>query len=349
MSRSPIRATWRRRCSSIPRSRAPPMLSRRLPPHADLNALTRALATRREDGRPVVDLTESNPTRAGFSYPPDLLAELSSPRALRYEPRPFGMDAAREAVARDHARRGVTIDPGRVVLTASTSEAYTWLFKLLCDPGDTVLVPRPSYPLFEHLSRLEGICAVPFHLEYHGRWEIDFESMDAAPVRTRAIVIVSPNNPTGSFVSARELERLGAHGRARGPRVDCGQLSVGRHSGTGSRGRPARTGCGDPRADSRTHAYESCRSPSGRDVFSGMRSVEGGRRVVGGRSRAGDAERGAAHPRTPRSRRDPRASRVFLRLSAGGVRRRELAAAARGLFRSGRAAAAVRGLVTAMM
>ena len=134
------------------------MFSRRLPPHAELNALTRALAARRTAGRPVVDLTESNPTRAGFRYPPDLLAELASAAALRYEPQPFGLDSAREAVARDHARRGVTIDPGRIVLTASTSEAYTWLFKLLCDPGDTVLVPRPSYPLFEHLTRLEGIC-----------------------------------------------------------------------------------------------------------------------------------------------------------------------------------------------
>ena len=192
------------------------MFSDRVPRELAANRLTTAIASMRADGRAFIDLTESNPTRAGFSYPPDLLAELSSARALRYEPRPFGMDAAREAVARDHARRGVTIDPGRVVLTASTSEAYTWLFKLLCDPGDTVLVPRPSYPLFEHLSRLEGICAVPFHLEYHGRWEIDFESMDAAPVRTRAVVIVSPNNPTGSFVSARELERLFGRCRDRG-------------------------------------------------------------------------------------------------------------------------------------
>jgi alanine-synthesizing transaminase len=184
------------------------MFSRRLPPHADLNALTRALENRRADGRPVVDLTESNPTRVGFSYPPDLLSELASARALRYQPQPLGMDSAREAVAAEYARRGAILQPGRVVLTASTSEAYTWLFKLLCDPGDTVLVPRPSYPLFEHLTRLEGICTVPFHLEYHGRWEIDFETMDAAPARTRAIVIVSPNNPTGSFVSTRELERL---------------------------------------------------------------------------------------------------------------------------------------------
>jgi aspartate/methionine/tyrosine aminotransferase len=125
------------------------------------------------------------------------------------------MPSAREAIARDHARRGVTIDPETIVLTASTSEAYTWLFKLLCDPGDTVLVPRPSYPLFEHLTRLEGVRAVPFNLEYHGRWEIDFGTLAGAPVQTRAIVIVSPNNPTGSYVTARELDRLFAVCRER--------------------------------------------------------------------------------------------------------------------------------------
>jgi hypothetical protein len=192
------------------------MLSRRLPPHADLNALTRALARRRAEGRPVVDLTESNPTRAGFSYPPDLLAPLASEAALRYEPQPLGMPAAREAVARDHARRGATIDPECVILTSSTSEAYTWLFKLLCDAGDTVLVPRPSYPLFEHLTLLEGIRTFPFNLEYHGRWEIAFETMQSAPDDARAVIVVSPNNPTGSYLSAREVDRLLALCRDRG-------------------------------------------------------------------------------------------------------------------------------------
>lgn len=192
------------------------MLSRRLPPHADLNALTRALAQRRAEGRPVVDLTDSNPTRAGFTYPGDLLAALASEAALRYEPQALGMPSAREAVASDHARRGVTIDPDRVILTASTSEAYTWLFKLLCDAGDTVLVPRPSYPLFEHLTQLEGIRAFPFNLEYHGRWEVDFATMQSAPERARAVIIVSPNNPTGSYITARELDRVLALCRDRG-------------------------------------------------------------------------------------------------------------------------------------
>jgi alanine-synthesizing transaminase len=192
------------------------MLSRRLPPHAETNALSRAIAERRAAGRTIVDLTESNPTRAGFRYPPDLLRALAWEAALRYEPHPFGLASAREAVARDHARRGAAIEPDHVVLAASTSEAYTWLFKLLCDPGDAVLVPRPSYPLFEHLTALEGVRAAPFSLEYHGRWEIDFATLEDAPSGARALVIVSPNNPTGSHVSAREVERLFALCRERG-------------------------------------------------------------------------------------------------------------------------------------
>ncbi len=191
------------------------MFSRRLPPHADLNALTEALARRAGRG-PVVDLTESNPTRARIAYPPDLLRGLSAPEASRYEPHALGLPSAREAVAHDHRRRGITIDPAHVVLTASTSEAYTWLFKLLCNPGESVLVPRPSYPLFEHLTRLEGVCAIPFDLDYHGRWEIDPTTLDAAPAGTRAVVIVSPNNPTGSYASRRDIHHVSTLCRDRG-------------------------------------------------------------------------------------------------------------------------------------
>ncbi len=158
---------------------------------------------------PILDLTESNPTRAGIAYPPALLAPLADPRGLRYDPRPFGLPSARQAVSDDYARRGVAIAADRVVLTASTSDAYGWLFKLLADAGDEVLVPRPSYPLFDHLTRLEGVVARPYDLDYHGRWSIDFASIEGAlSSRTRAVLLVSPNNPTGSFVKQHELDRL---------------------------------------------------------------------------------------------------------------------------------------------
>jgi len=192
------------------------MLSRRLPPHAEINALTRALARRRAAAAPVLDLTESNPTRAAFAYDSDLLRDLSSEAALQYERRATGLRAARQAVARDQARRGAVVDSEQIVLTASTSEAYSWLFKLLCDPGDTVLVPRPSYPLFDHLTSLEGVQACPFGLEYHARWTIDFAAFGTASPSTRAVILVSPNNPTGSYVNADEVDRLADLCRARG-------------------------------------------------------------------------------------------------------------------------------------
>jgi alanine-synthesizing transaminase len=185
------------------------MFSNRLPPNIVANALSRRLAALTADGSTYVDLTESNPTRAGFAYPPDLLRGLADARALRYEPQPFGLAMAREAVAADHARRGAHVDAEQVVLTASSSEAYGWLFKLLCDPGDQVLVPRPSYPLFEHLTRLEAIEAAPYDLEYHRRWEVDLASLARAVTpRTRAVLVVSPNNPTGSYLKTRELDVL---------------------------------------------------------------------------------------------------------------------------------------------
>ena len=190
--------------------------SDRLPSRTDTNALSRAVATLRSDGIGIVDLTESNPTRAGFDYPGDLLRPLADVAALTYQPHPLGLRSAREAVARDCQRRGAIVDPESVVLTASSSESYTWLFKLLCNPGDSVLVPQPSYPLFEHLTRLEGLTATTYELHYHGRWEVDVPSVEAAPATTRALLIVTPNNPTGSFISQRELEQLTAICRRRG-------------------------------------------------------------------------------------------------------------------------------------
>ncbi len=170
------------------------------------NRVAEELARLRSAGRRFDDLTVSNPTRLDLPYPRDLLAPLASPDALAYDPAPFGMTAAREAVAAHLAERGVSARPDRVVLTASTSEAYTVLFKVLCDPGDVVLVPQPSYPLFEHLTRLDGVAARAYRLEYHGRWEIDVDGLARlVDARTRAVLLVSPNNPTGSFVRRDEL------------------------------------------------------------------------------------------------------------------------------------------------
>jgi aspartate/methionine/tyrosine aminotransferase len=179
------------------------------------NPLARALARARAAGRPILDLTESNPTRASLPYPElELRTALADPLSLKYEPAPFGLPSAREAVARELGRgRPEPVDPGRVVLTASTSEAYAFLFKLLCEPGDDVLVPRPSYPLFEHLAQLEAVRAVPYRLAYDGSWHVDLASVRAAVTpRTRAIVVVSPNNPTGSYLKAAELDALAALG-----------------------------------------------------------------------------------------------------------------------------------------
>lgn len=192
------------------------MFSNRLPGHAEVNALSRTVAALEASGTALVDLTESNPTRVGLPYPAGLLDEAASDRALCYDPHPLGMQSARDAVAADYARRHVVVDPAHIVLSASTSEAYSWIFKLLCNPGEAVLIPQPSYPLFEHLTRLEAVRAVPYRLEYHGRWEIDIDSVLAAPRDVRAILIVSPNNPTGSYVTPREAAALGAICRDRG-------------------------------------------------------------------------------------------------------------------------------------
>lgn len=187
-----------------------PMFSSRLPAHMVPNRLAQAVAAARSRGTPLIDLTVTNPTGAGIAYPDDLLAPLAGAAGRGYEPRPFGLAEAREAVAADYRRRGIDIHPSRIVLTASTSEAYSFLFKLLCDPaGDGVLVPVPSYPLFEHLTSLDGVGATPYALEYHGRWAVSLESVDRAWTgRVRAVLAVSPNNPTGSVVSTHELDLL---------------------------------------------------------------------------------------------------------------------------------------------
>jgi alanine-synthesizing transaminase len=194
------------------------MFSSRVPGDLEPNRVSQLLQTLRAAGRNLLDLTLTNPTAAGIEYPPSLLDALADREALRYEPAPLGLACARAAVARDYARRGIGMAADRIVLTASTSEAYSVLFKLLCDPsGDTVMVPSPSYPLFDHLTRLDGVTPVPYRLEYHGRWAVDFETIDTGWTdRVRAVLAVSPNNPTGSILTGAELEGLARRCRERG-------------------------------------------------------------------------------------------------------------------------------------
>jgi len=182
------------------------------------NRLSALLREKRRSGTPVLDLTESNPTRVGLAYPqPEILAALADARALSYHPSPRGLESAREAVAGYYRDRGTQIDPGRILLTASTSEAYAYLFKLLANPGDEILAPRPSYPLFEFLAGLESVNIRQYPLRYDGVWHVDFDSLEQAITpRTRGIVVVNPNNPTGSFLKQAELDRLDSLAAERG-------------------------------------------------------------------------------------------------------------------------------------
>ncbi len=180
------------------------------------NRFAKALEEHRRSGKPLFDLTNSNPTTCGFSYPEErLFAALQDPRALRYEPESQGLHQAREAIADYHRGRPgfftarAHVDPSRIVLTSSTSEAYNYVFRLLCDVGDEVLVPAPSYPLFEYLADLADIRPVPYPLIYDQGWQIDLAALFAAlSSRSKAIMVVHPNNPTGSFVKSQEAEKL---------------------------------------------------------------------------------------------------------------------------------------------
>lgn len=177
------------------------MFSKRAHWSAPVNALTRE--RRRRGG--LLDLTVSNPTNAGLAYPHEELADaLARGARASYDPDPRGILSAREALAAE-----LRCHPDDLVLTASTSEAYSFLFKLLTDPGDVVLTPTPSYPLLEHLASMELVELRTFAMEFHQRWEIHDLPVDT---RTRAIVVVNPNNPTGSFVTQREQDALAAHG-----------------------------------------------------------------------------------------------------------------------------------------
>ncbi len=194
------------------------MFSSRLKSDLRPNPLSVLLAEKRRAGARVLDLTGSNPTQAGFRYPErEILDAIADPGAMRYDPAPRGTPAARQAVSQYYAERGQDVPASRILLTASTSEAYSYLFKLLTDPGDEILAPRPSYPLFEFLAEMELVAAKQYSLRYDGSWHVDFESLErACSPRTRAVVVVNPNNPTGSFLKPSEAQRLEEFATRRG-------------------------------------------------------------------------------------------------------------------------------------
>jgi alanine-synthesizing transaminase len=184
--------------------------SRRTDWNTEESELARAHRLRIAFGLPIADLTASNPTRCGFKYDPELLAPLRNSKALDYDPQPRGTVEARRAVCDYYASLGAAVDPAQVTLTTSTSEAYSFLFRLLCDPGAEILVPQPSYPLFDFLAALDDVRIRPVSLIYDHGWQLDPEALRRAVTpQTRAIVIVHPNNPTGHFTKPWEAEVLG--------------------------------------------------------------------------------------------------------------------------------------------
>jgi len=174
------------------------------------NPLTRALREACESGKTIIDLTVSNPTRVGIRYNgPAILDALRNEKSLDYRPESKGLLSAREAVAAYHKDRGETVDPQNLVLTASTSEAYSFLFRLLANPEEEVLVPKPSYPLFEFLADLQDVKLAPYPLLYDHGWQVDMPGLEHALThKSRAVVVVNPNNPTGSYISAEERGQL---------------------------------------------------------------------------------------------------------------------------------------------
>jgi aspartate/methionine/tyrosine aminotransferase len=186
------------------------MFSRRTDWKLSPNRFTQAQHEAQAAGREVLDLTVSNPTRAGLHYDSEtILQALVNPQAMDYDPQPKGLRSAREAVAGYYRKQHDEIDPDAIVLTASTSEGYSYVLRLLCNAEDEILVPKPSYPLFEFLADLQDVKLVPYPLLYDHGWQIDFPSLyKAVNHRTRAVVVVHPNNPTGSFVDDEERSEI---------------------------------------------------------------------------------------------------------------------------------------------
>jgi alanine-synthesizing transaminase len=190
------------------------MFSKRFNWNAEIHPLSVRLRDKVAAGREVIDLTDANPTRAGLDYPVHvILAALTRPEAMVYKPAPRGLRVAREAVSHYYRDLGETIIADDILLTAGTSEAYGLLFKVLADPGDEILIPRPGYPLLSHLAGFEGLACHSYPLRYHaGRgWCIDLDVLEAlVTVKTRAVVVVNPNNPTGNYIKDIELAAIDA-------------------------------------------------------------------------------------------------------------------------------------------
>src|ERR1700683_1855982 len=180
------------------------MFSDRTNWNLEANRLSELLARHRAGGRQVLDLTAANPTECGFEYDAAaILHALSNPEALTYTPDPKGLIAARQAVAAYYAERNETVPVEDIVLTTSTSEAYSFVFRTLCNPGDEILIPSPSYPLFDYLAEIQDVKLARYPLVYDHGWQIDSHSLEQAITpRTRGVIVVHPNNPTGHFASA---------------------------------------------------------------------------------------------------------------------------------------------------
>ena len=174
------------------------------------NRLSEALAAHRTAGKPLLDLTVSNPTECGFEYDGSaILGALSNPAVLSYEPNPRGLEPARRAVAGYYAERKDEVSIEDIFLTTSTSEAYSYVFRMLCNPGDELLIPSPSYPLFDFLADIQDVNLVRYPLLYDHEWQIDFHALEQAITpRTRGVIVVHPNNPTGHFAKSADIAKL---------------------------------------------------------------------------------------------------------------------------------------------
>jgi alanine-synthesizing transaminase len=176
----------------------------------DPNRLSEALAHHRAAGKPLLDLTASNPTTCGFTYDSEaILHALNNPAALSYEPNPNGLESARRAIVSYYADRNTPISAGDILLTTGTSEAYSFVFRVLCNPGDELLIPAPSYPLFAFLADIQDVKLIRYPLVYDHGWQIDFPALEQSITpRTRGIIVVHPNNPTGHFTKPEEAAKL---------------------------------------------------------------------------------------------------------------------------------------------